>query len=121
MSDPDSDPGQDCFVSIVDVALEDSGPWTCYVMEKVHLQDKVEQIINLSVAKPYHLSLSPQAPVKVLSEKASNVTDEEVICSAEGGGDKDPVLEWQVGGRRVESQYTRTWEVREIRLGYQLD
>lgn len=93
------------------VELEDSGSWSCFIKDDVQSHHSVQDTIQVEVAQPYLLSVTPYNPVKVLSEQASNMTDDEVICAAAGGGDREPVMEWYINGNRVESQYTRTWKV----------
>ena len=77
-------------------------------MKEIRNGEKSQENVELTVALPFSLSIEPPFPV---IDKNLNETLEEVICQAKGTGGIDPMLEWQINGVTVESQYTEPWQV----------
>ena len=102
-----------CSINIVGAAANaDSGSWTCLVRANVLHPFNVSESISVSVATPYAVALNPEEPFVVLGAPAANQTHQEVVCAAEGlGGAVDPVLEWTVGGEKVEEHTLKAWQV----------
>ena len=106
--------GEDCTIHIDDLQTSDSGSWKCILKDEVHADHKEVSTLEVTVAKPYDLTIDPdevELDLRDLEEGQANNTTE-VICKAVGGGSVDPEVTWQLNGVIQTEEHTRQWEVK---------
>ena len=101
-------------MTIVDLQATDNGPWQCTVRDDVRSLDEYPETVQVHVASPYTVTVTPEDPTLTLSAYdptliVANSSDLEVICRAEGAGSVNPALTWQIDGHEAVEKMTSTW------------